>query len=123
MASIGAVRSRPSIVSYLLGGLALVALAAMSIFVFAAGLMAPLWAVIAFRRPSGRCLFIRGCVWIRRHPLRVSTLPAIAAAVWFGGMTAGEQLAGMDRVTPQGATSFGRLDGRVMVVEAVEFTL
>ena len=93
MASSGAVRSRPSVLSYLVGGLALAALAAMSIFFFAAGLMAPLWAVIVFSA-IWLTMFILGCLWIRRHPLRVLILPVIAALIWFGGMTAGEQLLG-----------------------------
>jgi hypothetical protein len=93
MGSNGAVRSRPSILSYLVGGIALAVLAAMSILFFAAGLMAPLWAVIAFSA-IWLTLFILGCVWIRRHPVRVVILPVIAALIWFGGMTAGEQLLG-----------------------------
>ena len=93
MANSGAVPFRPSILAYVLGGLALAALAAMSIFFFAAGLLAPLWAVIAFVA-VWLILFIRGCLWIRRHPLRVLILPVIAAAIWFGGMTAGEQWLG-----------------------------
>ena len=93
MASSGAVRSRPSKLSFLVGGLALAVLAAMSILFFAAGLMAPLWAVIVFST-IWVMIFIVGCIWIRRHPLRVVILPLIAAAIWFGGMTAGEQLLG-----------------------------
>ena len=93
MASGGEVRSRPSVLSYVLGGLALAALAAMSILFFAAGLMAPLWAVIVFSA-IWLIMFILGCLWIRRHPLRVLILPVIAAGIWFGGMTAGEQLLG-----------------------------
>ena len=93
MASSGAVRPRPSVLSYVLGGLALAALAGMSIFFFAAGLMAPLWAVIVFSA-IWLIMFILGCLWIRRHPLRVLILPVIAAGIWFGGMTAGEQLLG-----------------------------
>ena len=93
MATSGAVRSRPSILSYLVGGLALAVLAAMSILFFAAGLMAPLWAVIVFSA-IWLTLFVLGCLWIRRHPVRVVILPVIAALIWFGGMTAGEQLLG-----------------------------
>ena len=93
MASSGAVRSRPSNLSYLVGGLALAVLAAMSILFFAAGLMAPLWAVIVFSA-IWVTIFVLGCLWIRRHPLRVVILPVIAALIWFGGMTAGEQLLG-----------------------------
>jgi len=93
MASSGAVQSRPSILPYVIGGLALAALAAMSILFFAAGLMAPLWAVIVFSA-IWLTLFILGCLWLRRHPLRVVVLPEMAALIWFGGMTAGEQLLG-----------------------------
>ncbi len=44
----GEPQTRPSTISYVLGGLALAALLAMSIWFFATGLMAPLWAVIGF---------------------------------------------------------------------------
>jgi hypothetical protein len=93
MASNGAISSRPSILAYVLGGLALAVLLAMSIFFFAAGLLAPLWAVIVFAA-VWVLIFILGCVWIRRHPLRVLVLPVLAALIWFGGMTAGEKLLG-----------------------------
>ena len=39
-------------------------------------------------------LFVLGCVWIRRHPWRVVLLPAIAAAILFGGLRAGTTLLG-----------------------------
>ena len=60
MASSGAIPSRPSILAYVLGGLALAVLLAMSIFFFAAGLMAPLWAVIVFSA-VWLMIFILGC--------------------------------------------------------------
>jgi hypothetical protein len=85
--------SRPSIIGYVLGGLALAALLAMSIWFLATGLMAPLWAVIAFLT-IWLILVVLGCVWIRRHPWRVLLLPVIAAAVLFGGLRAGATLLG-----------------------------
>ena len=35
-------------------------------------------------------LFVLGCLWIRRKPLWVIPLPFVAAAIWLGGMSAGE---------------------------------
>ena len=47
----------------------------MSILFFATGLMAPLWALIAFIA-VWLILFLLGCVWmVRRHPWRVVLLP------------------------------------------------
>ena len=66
----GEVRSRPSVIAYVLGGLALAALLAMSILFVASGLLAPSWAVIGFIA-AWAILFVLGCVWIRRHPWRV----------------------------------------------------
>ena len=73
-------------------GLAILALAALLVlapFFFASGLLAPGWAVVTFVT-IWLVLFVAGCWWVRRHPLRVVPLPLVAAAVWFGGMSAGE---------------------------------
>jgi predicted lipid-binding transport protein (Tim44 family) len=86
-------QTRPSTISYLLGGLALAALLAMSIWFFATGLMAPLWAVIGFIAVWA-ALVVLGVVWIRRHPWRVLVLPVIAAVILFGGLRAGAALLG-----------------------------
>ena len=72
-----------------LGILALVALLALAPFFFASGLLAPGWAVVTFVA-IWLALFVAGCLWVRRHPLRVVPLPVLAAGVWFGGMSAGE---------------------------------
>ena len=85
--------ARPSVLAHVAGGLALAVLLAGSVFFFAVGLLAPLWAVIVFV-VIWVTLFVLGVLWIRRHPLRVIALPVIAAAVWFGGLTAGERLLG-----------------------------
>ena len=85
--------ARPSVLAYVAGGLALAVLLAGSVFFFAVGLLAPLWAVIVFVL-IWVTLFVLGVLWIRRHPLRVIVLPVIAAAVWFGGLAAGERLLG-----------------------------
>lgn len=82
-----------TVTRFVLGALALVALAALAPFFLASGLMAPTWAVLLFAA-VWLALFAAGCVWIRRRPLRVIPLPFIAAAVWFGGMTAGGELLG-----------------------------
>ena len=86
-------QTRPSTISYLLGGLALAALLANSIWFFATGLMAPLWAVIGFIAVWA-VLVVLGVVWIRRHPWRVLVLPVIAAVILFGGLRAGAALLG-----------------------------
>ena len=93
MATAGEAPSRPSLIGYVLGGLALAALLAMSIRFLATGLMAPLWAVIAFMA-IWLILVVLACVWIRLHPWRVLLLPLIAAVVLFGGLRAGSALLG-----------------------------
>jgi hypothetical protein len=89
----GEAQARPSTISYVLGGLALAGLLAMSIWFFATGLMAPLWAVIGFIAVWA-ALVVLGVVWIRRHPWRVLVLPVIAAVILFGGLRAGAALLG-----------------------------
>ena len=89
----GEPQARPSIIGYVLGGLALAGLLAMSIWFFATGLLAPLWAVIGFIS-VWVVLVVLGCLWIRRHPWRVVLLPVIAAVILFGGMRAGTTLLG-----------------------------
>jgi hypothetical protein len=84
----GEARSRPSVIAYVLGGLALAALLAMSILFVASGLLAPLWAVIGLMA-AWAVLFVLGCVWIRWHPWRVLLLPLVAGAILFGGINAG----------------------------------
>jgi hypothetical protein len=89
----GETQTRPSIIGYVLGGLALAGLLAMSILFFATGLMAPLWAIIVFIA-VWVVLFVLGCLWIRRHPWRVVPLPLIAAVILFGGLRTGATLLG-----------------------------
>jgi hypothetical protein len=86
-------QTRPSIIGYVLGGIALAGLLAMSILFFATGLMAPLWAIVGFIT-IWAILVLLGCVWIRRHPWRVVLLPVIAAIILFGGLRAGTALLG-----------------------------
>ena len=76
------------VVTYVLGGVALAVLLALGPFFFASGLMAPGWAVAVFVG-AWLVLFVLGCLWIRRRPLRVVPLPFLAAGVWLGGMSAG----------------------------------
>jgi hypothetical protein len=89
----GEAQTRPSTIGDVLGGLALAGLLALSIWFFAAGLMAPLWAVIGFVA-VWVALVVLGLVWIRRHPWRVLWLPVIAADILFGGLRAGATLLG-----------------------------
>jgi ABC-type Fe3+-siderophore transport system permease subunit len=93
IATSGETQTRPSIIGYVLGGIALAGLLAMSIMFLATGLMAPLWAIIGFMAVWA-ILFVLGCLWIRRHPWRVLLLPAIAAVILFGGLRAGTTLLG-----------------------------
>ena len=81
----------PTVAKYVIGALALAALVALAPFFIASGLMAPGWAVALFIAVR-LALFVAGCVWIRRRPLRVIPLPFVAVAIWFGGMTGGELL-------------------------------
>jgi hypothetical protein len=93
MATSGETQTRPSIIGYVLGGIALAGLLAMSILFLATGLMAPLWAIVGFMAVWA-ILFVLGCLWIRRHPWRVLLLPVIAAVILFGGLRAGTTLLG-----------------------------
>ena len=93
MTTSGETQTRPSIIGYVLGGIALAGLLAMSILFFATGLMAPLWAIVGFIA-IWAILVLLGCVWIRRHPWRVVLLPIIAAIILFGGLRAGTALLG-----------------------------
>jgi hypothetical protein len=68
---------------------AMLALLAMAPFFFAAGLLAPSWAVVVFVL-CWVTLFVLGCLWLRRRPLWTLPLPVIAAVIWFGGLSAGE---------------------------------
>ena len=93
-ATTGEAQSKPSIIGYLLGGLALAGLLAMSILFLATGLMAPLWALIGFIAVWAT-LFLLGCIWmVRRHPWRVVLLPIVAAVILFGGLRVGTTLLG-----------------------------
>jgi hypothetical protein len=75
--------------SYLAAAVALIALVAMGPFFFAAGLVAPLWAVVILII-VWVVLFVVGCLWFRRRPWWTLLLPVVAAVVWFGTMSAGE---------------------------------
>jgi hypothetical protein len=86
-------RDTRTVVKYVLGALALVAMLVLAPFFIASGLMAPGWAVALFLA-IWVVLFVLGCVWIRRKPLWVIPLPFVAAAIWLGGMTAGGEWLG-----------------------------
>ena len=72
---------------------ALVLLAALAPFFFAAGLVAPMWAVVLLIA-VWLTLFVLGCFWFRRRPLWTLPLPVVALLVWWGGISAGEALLG-----------------------------
>jgi hypothetical protein len=78
-----------TVVRYVLGALALVAMLVLAPFFVSSGLMAPGWAVVVLVA-IWLALFVLGCLWIRRKPLWVVPLPFVAAAIWFGVMSAGE---------------------------------
>ena len=80
-------------VRYVLAGVALLALLAQAPFYFAAGLVAPGWAV-ALLIVVWLVLVALGVAWFRRRPWWVVPLPVIAAAIWFGGISAGEAFLG-----------------------------
>jgi hypothetical protein len=82
-------RDARTVVAYGLGIVALAGLVVLAPFFFASGLLAPGWAVVTFVG-IWLVLFVLGCLWIRRRPVRVIPLPILAVAVWFGGISAGE---------------------------------
>ena len=84
---------RKRVLTYVGAGLAMLVMLALAPFYFAAGLMAPGWAV-AVLMIIWLALFVLGCLWFKRRPLRVLALPPVALAVWFGGMSAGGALLG-----------------------------
>ena len=57
-------------------------------YYLASGLLAPLWAV-AILLVIWLALFVLGCVWFRRHPLRVLAIPLAAVVIWYGTISAG----------------------------------
>jgi hypothetical protein len=81
------------VLSYIGAGLALAAMLGLGIFYAASTLVAPLWAAIVLW-VIWVTLFVLGIVWLRRHPLRLLILPIAAAAIWFGGISAGEAFLG-----------------------------
>jgi hypothetical protein len=81
------------VLSYLGAGLALAAMIGLGVFYAASTLLAPLWAAIVLWI-IWATLFFLGIVWVRQHPLRVLVLPVAAAAVWVGGISAGEAFLG-----------------------------
>jgi hypothetical protein len=80
--------STRQLLTYFLAGLAMVAMLVMAPFFLSAGLMAPLWAVAGLV-VVWLVLFVLGCVWFRRRPLRTLPIPVVAALIWYGTMSAG----------------------------------
>ena len=83
-------KTNRAVARWALGAASLLHLAALP-FYAAAGLLAPLWAVVALL-----CLwFAAGVVIVRlRRRPAVLAVPLISAAVWFLVVTAGEKLLG-----------------------------
>ena len=81
--------STRQLVTYIAAGVAMVAMLVIAPFFLAAGLMAPLWAIVGLV-VIWLVLFVLGCVWFRRRPLWTLPLPVLAALIWFGTMSAGE---------------------------------
>jgi hypothetical protein len=78
---------------YLIAGVAMLGMLALAPLYFAAGLMAPGWAV-GVLITIWLLLFGLGCWWFRRRPLWVVGIPLVAAAIWFGAMSAGDAFLG-----------------------------
>lgn len=60
-------------------------------FYLASGLVAPLWAIVALLVVWVVLAFC-ALRWFTRRPWLVLALPFVAAGVWFGAVTLGEQL-------------------------------
>ncbi|CAA9309140.1 MAG: hypothetical protein AVDCRST_MAG61-1593 [uncultured Friedmanniella sp.] len=80
-------------VRYVLAAVAILVLLAQAPFYFAAGLVAPAWAVVLLV-VVWLGLVGLGFAWFRRRPWWVLPLPVVAAAIWFGGISAGEAFLG-----------------------------
>jgi hypothetical protein len=76
-------------VRYIAAAVALLALLLQAPFFFSAGLVAPGWAVVVLV-VVWLALLVLGVLWFRRRPWWVVPLPLLAAAVWFGSISAGE---------------------------------
>ena len=81
--------STGQLLSYIGAGVAMVAMLVLAPFFLAAGLMAPVWAVVGLI-VVWLVLFVLGCVWFRRRPLWTLPIPVLAVLIWWGTMTAGE---------------------------------
>jgi hypothetical protein len=68
---------------------AVLGLLALAPFFLAAGLAAPLWAVILLIA-IWLALLVVACAWFRRRPWWLVLLPVAAGLIWVGVMSAGE---------------------------------
>ncbi len=85
---VGIVRAR-----HIAAGLGLLLMIVTLPYYLAAGLVAPLWAVIVLVA-FWVLLFVLGIAWFRRAPFRVLALPFVAALTWIAVVTLGERLLG-----------------------------
>lgn len=85
--------SSNKVLGRVVAGLGLALLLAVLPFYLASGLTAPPWAVFVLLL-VWIGLFLLGIRWSRERPYRVVSLPVLAIGIWFGAMTAGEQLLG-----------------------------
>ncbi len=81
------------VLSLVVAGVAMAALAVIGFFYLASGLVAPLWAVVGLMI-IWVGLVVVGIRWFRSHPWRVPALPVVAVLVWWGVLTLGERLLG-----------------------------
>ena len=77
----------------IVGAIGLVAHLGMLVWYAASGLVAPGWEVAALLVVWVLLLAVGIWLWLRR-PAFVPLVPVVAAAIWFGAITAGEKLLG-----------------------------
>lgn len=85
--------STSRVLGYVVAVLGIALLLVVLPFYLASGLVAPLWAIVVLLLVWA-LLFVLACRWFRRHPYRVLLLPVLAAAAWFGTISAGEAFLG-----------------------------
>jgi len=81
------------VVGYVVAAVGVVLLLALLPFYLSSGLVAPLWA-IGLLLLVWIALFVLAVRWFRARPWWVLVLPFVAAAVWFGTLSAGERFLG-----------------------------
>jgi hypothetical protein len=85
--------SRPNTATWLLAGLAFIALAAVGVLYAASGLVAPLWAVVLLD-VWWIVLAVVLVRWARRGSWWTPAVPVVAYGTWWAALTAGENWLG-----------------------------